>query len=426
MLRCWPIDPAPWRGTPTRPRPYEERSLLEIYSTLTRRKELFEPVEPGVVRMYVCGITPYDVGHLGHARVFVLFDVVRRYLEFQALDVHHIQNITDIDDDMVRVSARDGISIRELTDRNQAVYLSEMDSLHVHRPAAFPRVSETIPEIIAMVQQLIAAGHAYEVEHHVFFDTSHAPRFGALAGLTREGLREYRSDSMPAEPGHLKRDPLDFLVWQPSDAPGATFDSPWGPGRPGWHIECSAMANKALGPRIDIHGGGTDLAYPHHDSEIVQSEAATGESPFCGTWMHVGTMQLDHVKMSKSLGNLIKVSEVLAEGHTSDAVRLYLLSQHYRSAMNYEHADMHAWDDRAALLQRALHSRGGPRDDLRVQHLRNQFQEAMDDDFDTPRAVRALLDIAIGLESRQFYAETAAASLVELGGVLGLTLGRED
>ncbi len=404
----------------------EERSLLEIYNTLTRRKDLFEPIEPGVARMYVCGITPYDVGHLGHARVFVFFDVVRRYLEFQALDVQHIQNITDIDDDMVRVSAREGISIRELTDRNQAVYLREMDALHVLRPTAFPRVSETIPEIIAMVEQLVATGHAYVSEQHVFFDTSRTPRFGALAGLTRDALREFTSDSMPAEPSHLKRDSLDFLVWQPSSAPGATFESPWGPGRPGWHIECSAMANRALGPRIDIHGGGTDLAYPHHDSEIVQSEAASGESPFCGTWMHVGTMQLDHVKMSKSLGNLIKVSEVLGEGHTSDAVRLYLLSQHYRRPMNYEHADMHAWDDRAALLQRALHSRGGPRDDLRVQHLRNQFQEAMDDDFDTPRAIRALLDIAIGLESRQFYAETAAASLVELGGVLGLTLGRED
>ncbi len=403
-----------------------ERSLLEIYNALSRRKELFEPVERGVARMYVCGITPYDVGHLGHARVFVFFDVVRRYLEFQALDVRHIQNITDIDDDMIRVSAREGISIRELTDRNQAVYLEEMDALHVLRPEAYPRVSETLPEIIAMVQQLVASGHAYEVDGHVFFDTSRTPGFGVLAGLTRAELRDFKSDSMPAEPAELKRDPLDFLVWQPSDAPGATFDSPWGAGRPGWHIECSAMAQKALGPRIDIHGGGSDLAYPHHDSEIVQSEAASGEAPFSSTWMHVGTVQLEHVKMSKSLGNLVKVSEVLREGHSADAVRLYLLSQHYRAPLNYEHADMHAWDDRAALLQRALHSRGGPRDDLRVQHLRNQFQEALDDDFDTPRAIRALLDIAVGLESRQFYAETAAGSLVELAGVLGLSLGRED
>ncbi len=375
--------------------------------------------------MYVCGITPYDVGHLGHARVFVFFDVVRRYLEFQAFDVRHIQNITDIDDDMVRVSAREGISIGELTDRNQAVYLSEMDALNVRRPDAFPRVSETIPEIIEMVRVLLASGHAYEVEGHVFFDTSRTPHFGALAGLDRDGLRTFSSDSMPAEPEHLKRDPLDFLVWQPSSAPGATFDSPWGAGRPGWHIECSAMAQKALGPRIDIHGGGGDLKYPHHDSEIVQSEAATGEAPFCGNWMHIGTMQLDHVKMSKSRGNLVKVSDVLAEGHSPDAVRLYLLSKHYRSDLNYDHADMHNWDDRAALLQRALHAAGGPRDDLRVAHFRNQFQEAMDDDFDTPRAISTLLDIAIGLESRQFYGETAVPSLIELAGVLGLTLGRE-
>jgi cysteinyl-tRNA synthetase len=375
--------------------------------------------------MYVCGITPYDVGHLGHARVFVFFDVVRRYLEFQALDVRHIQNITDIDDDMVRVSAREGISIRELTDRNQAVYLREMDALNVLRPDAYPRVSETIPEIIELVRALLAGGHAYEVDGYVFFDTTRTPHFGALAGLDRAGLRDFKSDSMPAEPQHLKRDPLDFLVWQPSDAPGATFDSPWGPGRPGWHIECTAMVQRALGPRIDIHGGGSDLAYPHHDSEIVQSEAATGQAPFCGAWMHVGTVQLEHVKMSKSLGNLVKVSDILAEGHSPDAVRLYLLSQPYRAAFNYEHPAMHEWDDRAALLRRALHSGGGPKDDLRVQHFRNQFQEALDDDFDTPRAIRALMEIAIGIESRQFHGETAIPSLIELAGVLGLTLGRE-
>ena len=414
ILTRFHLQPAP-EGPP----------LLEIYSTHTRRKELFEPLERNVARMYVCGITPYDVGHLGHARVFVFFDVVRRYLEFQALDVRHIQNITDIDDDMVRVSEREGISIRELTDRNQTVYLREMDALNVLRPAAYPRVSDTIPEIIALVRALLESGHAYEVDGYVFFDTTRTPHFGALAGLDRAGLRDFKSDSMPAEPQQLKRDPLDFLVWQPSDAEGATFESPWGPGRPGWHIECSAMAQAALGPRLDIHGGGSDLAYPHHDSEIVQSEAATGQAPFCGTWMHVGTVQLGHVKMSKSLGNLVKVSDILAEGHTPDAVRMYLLSRQYRAEFNYEHAEMHEWDDRAALLRRALHAAGGPRDDLRVQHFRNQFQEAMDDDFDTRKAMSALLDIAIGLESRQFYAETAVPSLIELADVLGLTLGRE-
>jgi cysteinyl-tRNA synthetase len=386
---------------------------------------LFEPIERGVARMYVCGITPYDVGHLGHARVFVFFDVVRRYLEFQALEVRHIQNITDIDDDMIRVSRRDGLSIRELTDRHQAVYLREMDALNVLRPAAYPRVSDHIPQIIELVAALLANHHAYEVDGYVFFDTTRTPAFGALAGLDRAGLLDFKSDSMPAEPQHLKRDPLDFLLWQPSDAAGATFDSPWGPGRPGWHIECSAMAQEALGPCLDIHGGGADLAYPHHDSEIVQSEASTGQAPFCTNWMHVGTVQLEHVKMSKSLGNLVKVSDILAEGHTPDAVRLYLLSRPYRHEFNYEHAEMHEWDDRAALLRRALHSGGGPPDDLRVQHFRNNFQEALDDDFNTAGAIRALLDIAVGLESRQFYGETAVPSLIELADVLGLTLGRE-
>ncbi|MFN8639470.1 MAG: class I tRNA ligase family protein [Dehalococcoidia bacterium] len=334
-----------------------------------------------------------------------------------------IQNITDIDDDMIRVSAA---RHRPRAHRPQPGRLPARDGC-AQRPTseAFPLVSETIPAIIEMVRTLLAGGHAYVVDGYVFFDTSRTPRFGALAGLDRDGLRDFQSDSMPAEPAHLKRDPLDFLLWQPSSAEGATFDSPWGAGRPGWHIECSAMAQAALGPRIDIHGGGSDLAYPHHDSEIVQSEAASGMAPFCTSWMHVGTVQLDHVKMSKSLGNLVKVSDVLSEGHSPDAVRLYLLSQHYRAPLNYEHADMHAWDDRAALLQRALHSQGGPRDDLRIQHFRNQFQEALDDDFDTPRAIRALLDIAIGLEARQFWGETAVPTLIELAGVLGLTLGRE-
>jgi cysteinyl-tRNA synthetase len=370
--------------------------------------------------MYVCGITPYDVGHLGHARVFVFFDLVRRYLEFQALEVRHIQNITDIDDDMIRVSAREGISIRELTDRNQAVYLREMDALNVLRPDAYPRVSETIPEIIALVRTLLAGGHAYEVDGYVFFDTTRTPGLARSRPRPRgasavQTIRAGRTAAAEARPS---------TSWSGSPRrAGRDVRGPWGPGRPGWHVECSAMAQKTLGARIDIHGGGSDLAYPHHDSEIVQSEAATGQAPFCGTWMHVGTVQLAHVKMSKSLGNLVKVSEVLAEGHSPDAVRLYLLSTHYRSDLNYEHADMHAWDDRAALA-RALHSPGGPPDELRVR-FRNQFQEALDDDFDTPRAIRALLEIAIGLESRQFYGETAVPSLIELADVLGLTLGRE-
>ena len=375
--------------------------------------------------MYVCGITPYEVGHLGHARVFVCFDAVRRYLEFNSYEVRHIQNITDVDDDMVRVSRELGIGIAELTERNQQIYLQEMDALNVLRPDAFPRASECVDGMIEMAAGLIASGHAYEVEGHVFFDTSTTPDFGALSGRDREQLLNFESDSMPEEPEELKRDPLDFLLWQPSSYEGVSFPSPWGVGRPGWHIECSAMARAALGDRIDLHGGGGDLRYPHHDSEIVQSECATGEAPFVSQWMHIGTSMLDGVKMSKSLGNLIKVSEVLARGHTPDGLRLYLLGTHYLRDQDFDAAELDRWEDRAAALGRAAAAEGGPPDRLRVQPLRNEFMTAMDDDFDTPRAIEVLLRIAEGVEGGRLSGETAIPALLELADVLGLRLGRE-
>ncbi|MSQ41476.1 MAG: cysteine--tRNA ligase [Dehalococcoidia bacterium] len=404
------------RGAPT---------LLEVYNSLSGRKEEFWPLEDRVVRMYVCGITPYDVGHLGHARVFVFFDTVRRYFEFNAYRVRHVQNITDVDDDMVRVSQRLGLTIAELTERNQQLYLQEMDALNVQRPDLFPKASEHIDGMIALVQALLRSGHAYGVDGYVFFDTATTPRFGALAGHDREGLRHVRNDSMPQEPEELKRDALDFLLWQPSEQAGAAFDSPWGRGRPGWHIECSAMVHAALGDRIDIHGGGSDLRYPHHDSEIVQSECATGAAPYVSLWMHIGTELLEGVKMSKSLGNLVKVSELLVRGHTPDGIRLYLLGTPYREQQDFSPAALSQWEQRAATLARAAAAAGGPPDRLRVQPLRNEFTAAMDDGFDTPRAIAALLRIADGVERQRLAGETAVPALLELAGVLGLRLGRE-
>ncbi len=420
MLRC----PALARATPTR----TTRSplLLEIHHTLSRRREPLRPIEDHVVRMYVCGITPYDVGHLGHALTYVVFDIVRRYLEFQSFEVRHIQNITDIDDDMVRVSRERGISIAELTEQQHTQFLQDMDAINVLRPDAYPRVSGSIPEIIELISLLLERGHAYEAGGHVFFEARTAPAFGALAGMSTDELRNApRTDTMPEEPEHLKRDTLDFLLWQPSDYPGAAFDAPWGRGRPGWHIECSAMVRAALGDRIDIHGGGRDLIYPHHESEIVQSQHATGAEPFVGCWMHIGTLTLDGVKMSKSLGNLVKVSELLAAGHTPDAIRLALLGTHYREEHPWHGADLERREEQAALLHRAAASTGGPRDQLRVQPRRNEFMDAMDDDFDTPRAIEILLSIARNLEAGALHGETAVPTLVELAAVLGLTLGRE-
>ena len=403
------------------------RLLLEIYNTLSRRQELFEPLQDRIVRMYVCGITPYNVGHLGHALTYVVFDVLRRYLEFQSYDVQHIQNITDVDDDMVRVSNELGVTIEALTEKHQQLFLQEMDSLHVLRPDAYPRASASIREIIELIELLAEGGHAYAVEGHVFFEASTAPAFGALSAMSTDELRSApRTDTMPEEPEALKRDPLDFLLWQPSDYPGAAFDSPWGRGRPGWHVECSAMARTTLGDRIDIHGGGRDLIYPHHESEIVQSQCATGLEPFVRFWMHVGTVTLDGVKMSKSIGNLVKVSELLAEGHTPDAIRLALLGTHYRAEHPWDRAELDRWEEQAALLRRAAHSPGGPPDQLRVQPRRNEFMGALDDDLDTPRAIEVLLAIARDLEAGGLAATTAGPTLLELGGVLGLTLGRDD
>ena len=398
---------------------------LHLYNSLTRRVEPFEPIREHEVSMYVCGITPYDVGHLGHALVAVAFDTLRRWLEFNAYEVHHIQNITDIDDDMVRKSRELGISIAELTDRNHAIYLNEMDALNVQRPKSYPRVSETIAEIIEMVTTLIERGHAYEVDGYVFFDVTTAPKFGALAGLTLDELLTFRSDSMPAEPAELKRHPLDFLVWQPCTDEGATFASPWGPGRPGWHIECSAMARAALGNRLDVHGGGKDLRYPHHDSEIVQSECATGEAPYVNVWMHNGTVGLAGEKMSKSLGNLVKVSELIEAGHTGNGIRLLMLSARYRDDRDFDEAALLRWEESARLLEHAARSRGGPPDSLRVQSRRVEFQDAMDDDLDTPQAIEVLLGIARDLEAGTLAGDTGVATLIELGDVLGLRLRPE-
>lgn len=403
------------------PRPFG----LRLYNSLSREVEEFEPLEDRRVKIYVCGITPYDVGHLGHALVYVVFDTLHRWLEHNAYEVTHVQNITDVDDDMIRKSRELSMSIAELTDRNQSIYLDEMDALHVLRPDTFPRVSDHIPQIIDMVARLIEGGFAYEVDGYVFFDISCAPNFGALVGLKGDDLLNFKNDSMPAEPTELKRTPLDFLIWQPCEDEGAAFESPWSLGRPGWHIECSAMAQETLGAQIDIHGGGKDLRYPHHDSEIVQSECATGASPYVRTWMHNGTMTLNGAKMSKSLGNLVKVSELLAEGFTGNGIRLALLAHHYREDRDFDRDVLRTWEERARRLERAAGVTGAKQDNLRVQPYRNAFQDAMDDDLDTPRAIQALTEIAEQLEAGRMDPVTGAGALVELGDVLGLRL-RQD
>ena len=404
------------------PQPYDN---LHLYNSLTRRVERFVPREDHTASIYVCGITPYDVGHLGHALVYVAFDTLRRWLEFNAYEVRHVQNITDVDDDMVRVSRRLGLTIRELTDQNQQIYLDEMRVLDVLQPDVYPRVSETIPEIVETVQRLIDGGFAYERDGYVFFDVTRTPQFGVLAGLSGQALLDFKSDSMPEEPQHLKRNPLDFLIWQPCTDEGATFASPWGAGRPGWHIECSAMACRHLGDQIDIHGGGKDLRYPHHDSEIVQSEAASGRAPYAAFWLHNGTMGLGGQKMSKSLGNLVKVSDLLGEGHTGSGIRLSLLAVRWRDDRDFDRGVLARSEETARLLERAAVAPGGPPDPLRVQPYRNAFQAAMDDDLDTPKAIEVLRDLAQALLDGRVAGETGTPALIELAEVLGVRLRAE-
>ncbi|TMC64982.1 MAG: cysteine--tRNA ligase, partial [Chloroflexota bacterium] len=306
---------------------------MKLFNTLTQSLEEFVPIDENAVRMYVCGITPYDTTHLGHAFTYVIFDTLIRYLEFRGRKVKYVQNVTDVDDDVLRKAKELGMAWDELGRRETERFLSDMDALNVRRPNVYARATQEIPVMIEIIQTLLAEGYAYESAGYVYFSVKRDPEFGRMARAI--GLNDYHAmltianerGNFPDDP--RKQDPLDFVLWQ-AQAPGEpAWPSPWGPGRPGWHIECSAMSMHYLGPQIDIHGGGADLAFPHHTSEIAQSEHFTGKRPFSRIWMHTGMVHQDGEKMSKSLGNLTLVSDLLKE-HSADAIRITLLNHHYR------------------------------------------------------------------------------------------------
>ena len=402
------------------PRPYRN---LHLYNTLSGEVEEFSPLSEQEVKLYVCGITPYEVGHLGHALTAVAFDVLRRWLDFNGYTVRHIQNITDVDDDMVRVSEERDLSIAELTDINHQIYLDEMSYLNILPPDSYPRVSETIDEIILGVNKLVDTGFAYENSGYVFFDSTQDQSLGALIGLDNSQLASYESDSMPAEPAELKRSPLDFLIWQPSSFPGAKFESPWGVGRPGWHIECSIMAQTHLGDQLDIHGGGKDLRYPHHASEIAQSESITSRSPYVSYWMHNGTMRLEGVKMSKSLGNLVRVSELIEQGYSGNDIRLDLARVQYREDRDYDSDRLAENRGLAGRLQLAAASNNNTTADIQtLQSYRTRFQNAMDNDLDTPEAIDVLVELAEAIIGNDVASEHGSGALTEMASVLGLHL----
>ena len=363
---------------------------LRLFSSLCQEVREFRPVSPGQVSMYVCGVTPYDVTHLGHAFSYVQFDTLRRYLGWSGYAVKYVQNVTDIDDDMIMVSKRQGgRPIAEIRDENDAILRRDLDRMNVLRPTAYPFATDHIPEIIETTQRLIDRGHAYVVDGDVFFEAASFPRYGRLNGVTLAELG--KRENPESKRAHKKRGHLDFLLWQQVDPGDPSWDSPWGLGRPGWSIECTAMSVKHLGTQIDIHGGGRDLTYPHHENEIAQAEAAYGLEPFCGWWLHNGMLELEGVKMSKSLGNLV-LARVLMETIEPDHLRLYLLSHHLRADANYSDGALDGLKQRYERLKSSASAATGPASSDGP--LLRAFREAMDNDFDVPRALDLLDEAA--------------------------------
>ncbi len=355
--------------------------------------------------MYVCGVTPYDVTHLGHAFSYVQFDTLRRYLLSQGYAVKYVQNVTDIDDDMIMVSKRQGgRPISEIRDENDAIFRNDLDRLNVLRPSAYPFATDHIPEIIETTARLIDRGHAYVVDGDVFFEAESFTRYGRLNALSLAELGELENPE--SKRAHKKRGPLDFLLWQQVDPGDPSWESPWGPGRPGWSIECTAMSVRHLGQQIDIHGGGHDLIYPHHENEIAQAEGAYGVEPFSGWWLHNGMLQLDGVKMSKSLGNLVLARNLMMT-YEPDHLRLYLLSNHLRSDANYHEGDLDALTDRYTRLKAvATREDAGPA--AADGPILRAFREAMDADFNVPEALDVLDEAAHRLQSGPGNATSAA------------------
>ena len=393
--------------------------MLKIYNTLTRQKEVFTPIESGKVRLYVCGMTVYDYCHLGHARVMVVFDTVVRYLRHLGYEVTYVRNITDIDDKIIKRANENHEPMETLTGRFIEAMHEDEQALGVLPPDGEPRATQSIAQIIDMIEKLIGRGYAYVGGNgDVFFAVNKFPGYGRLSGKNIEELRAGER----VEVDEAKRDPLDFVLWKMAK-PGEPFwDSPWGRGRPGWHIECSAMSTCCLGAHFDIHGGGMDLQFPHHENEIAQSEAATGEK-FVNLWMHNGFVRVNEEKMSKSLGNFFTVREILAR-YRPETVRFFILSSHYRSPLNYSDENL---DEAQASLNRLYTAlRGlevGEKNDSGAPY-RERFEAAMSDDFNTPEAIAVLFDLAREINRQRAAGDQSACGLAgalkELAGILGL------
>ncbi|KTG15903.1 MULTISPECIES: cysteine--tRNA ligase [unclassified Guyparkeria] len=391
--------------------------MLTIYDSAARAKREFTPIRPGHVGIYVCGMTVYDRCHIGHARVLVVFDMVVRYLKERGFEVNYVRNITDIDDKIIARAAENAESIESLTDRFITLMRRDAEALGCLPPTSQPRATENVDEMIAMIETLIERGNAYRADNgDVYFDVSTFDRYGALSGRDPEDLRAGARVAVD----EAKDDPLDFVLWKHAKADEPRWDAPFGPGRPGWHIECSAMSTDALGTTFDIHGGGHDLMFPHHENEIAQSECATG-CHFVNYWMHNGFVRVDDEKMSKSLGNFFTIEEVTQRYHP-EVVRLFILSSHYRSPLNY--SDQHLDAAQASLSRWYSALKKVPANAEPIPEVMDAFHDAMDDDFNTPKAIALIheqlsLVHKIGEEDKEAAAPHAAA-VNAMGAILNL------
>ena len=392
--------------------------MLTIYNSLTRRKEKFQPIDPGKVRMYVCGITVYDYCHIGHARMILVFDMIVRYLRFRGYEVNYVRNITDIDDKIINRSRESGEPFNELTGRFIQAMNEDFEVLNVLVPDQEPRATDHIEQIIVMIDRLLENGYAYRAGNgDIFYDVSAFGDYGKLSGKNVEELRAGIRVDVQEE----KADPVDFALWKAEKPGEPAWGSPWGRGRPGWHIECSAMSTHCLGDDFDIHGGGQDLRFPHHENEIAQSCGA-GSRTFVNTWIHNGFVRVDDEKMSKSLGNFFTIREVM-ERYLPEVIRFFILSSHYRSPLNY--SDGHLDEARAGLTRLYTSIRDiDPGDGELEPSYRQRFEQVMDDDFNTRAAVTLFHEIAGEInrleDKASEHAARLARTLVRLGGVLGI------
>ena len=394
--------------------------MLRLTSTLTGEKTEFTPHNPPDVLMYVCGVTPYSDSHVGHGMSYVIFDVVRRYLAHRGYNVRVVQNFTDVDDKIIARSQETGETAEGLAGRYMELFREDMALLNVLPADEYPLATVEVPSMLEMISGLIDKGFAYAADGDVYFRVNKFDSYGKLSHRTLDGMMA----GARIAPNELKESPLDFTLWKGAKEGEPSWDSPWGPGRPGWHIECSAMSLSYLGEKIDIHGGGADLIFPHHENEIAQTEAFTGTEPFAQYWLHNGLLQMGEEKMSKSLGNLVSIRDVV-EQHGADAFRLFVLTSHYRMPLTWTDEGVAASARAAERLSRAASAVGGEGDAPDVSAFRERFYEAMDDDLNTPQALAAMFDMA--REMNRAAGEGADVSqacelLRELGGVLGLGL----